>query len=164
MDNFFFTRQNIAQVWWPVAPVNSSAVEERTVWRVQQSKPSVLPVVIRLQFLVSVRISFLISSFIEHKQNRISTTPFLKNILSVSAIDNVKRCYLKIVKLGSSLRLADSSFFWCSGELDTFWMSDLVYRECNAFLTTLEFWPWKENQNTFIILKCAPILNQKRRN
>lgn len=33
MDNFFFTRQNIAQVWWPVAPVNSSAVEERTVWK-----------------------------------------------------------------------------------------------------------------------------------
>lgn len=151
--------------------------EERTLWSVQQSKPSVLPVVIRWQFLASVGISFLISSFIEHKQNRTSTTPFLKtsgsfylHLLDVYpfgamlcrpyqvCIDSVKKYYLKIVKSRPSLRLADHSF-WRS-ELNTFWISDWVCKECNAFLKNLNFHPEKKKLS---ILKCALVLIQKKK-
>jgi len=86
---------------------------------------------IRLQFLASGGISFVISSFTEHKPNRTSTTPFLKasrsfylHLLDASAFGamlcrpyqvcrgNVKKCYLKIkiAKSGPNPSLADHSF------------------------------------------------------
>lgn len=123
----------------------------------QSAKPSVLPVMPRLQFLASVGISFLISSFTEHEQNRTSTT-FLKTSGSIYlqlmdacsfgamfyrcyqvCTDSVKKHYLKIVKSEPSPRLSDHSF-WCSEELNAFWVSQWVFKECNI-LIKLEFSP-----------------------